>query len=130
MAPAISIFPLRQHFATIPNELGDAACMDGAGQFRFLVQIVLPLSKAALCVVLLFAFIGAWNEVAWPLLVTVGSDEWRPIAVGLQSFFDGEVNFPQLRKVGSMIAILPILLLFAFTQRTFIECLSKCGLKR
>ena len=129
MAPAISIFLLRQHFASIPNELWDAARMDGAGHLRFLIQVVLPLSKAALFVVLLFAFIGAWNELAWPLLVTVGSDEWRPIAVGLQAFFDGESNFPQLRMAGSMIAILPILILYAITQRTFIEGLSQSGLK-
>lgn len=129
MAPAISIFLLRQHFASIPYELWDAAQIDGAGHVRFLIQVVLPLSKAALFVVVLFAFIGAWNELAWPLLVTVGSDEWRPIAVGLQSFFNEEANFPHLRMAGSMIAILPILILYAFTQRTFIEGLSQSGLK-
>ncbi len=129
MAPAISIFLLRQHFASIPYELWDAAQIDGAGHVRFLIQIVLPLSKAALFVVVLFAFIGAWNELAWPLLVTVGSNEWRPIAVGLQSFFNEEANFPHLRMAGSMIAILPILILYAFTQRTFIEGLSQSGLK-
>ncbi len=129
MAPAISIFLLRQHFASLPDELWDAARIDGAGHVRFLITIVLPLSKAALFVVLLFAFIGAWNELAWPLLVTVGSNEWRPIAVGLQAFFDGEANYPQLRMAGSMITILPILILYAFTQRTFIEGLSQSGLK-
>lgn len=129
IVPAISIFLLRQHFASIPKELWDAAQIDGAGHVRYLIQVVLPLSKAALFVVVLFAFIGAWNELAWPLLVTVGSDEWRPIAVGLQSFFNEEANFPHLRMAGSMIAILPILILYAFTQRTFIEGLSQSGLK-
>lgn len=128
MATAISVFLLRQHFATIPNELWDAARMDGAGHVRFLVQVVLPISRAALFVVILFAFIGAWNELAWALLVTNGP-EWRPISVGLLAFFDGEQAFPNLRMAGSMIAILPILILYAITQRTFIEGLSQSGLK-
>ncbi len=129
MAPVISIFLLRQHFASIPDELWDAAQLDGAGHVRFLLQIVLPLSRAALLVVLLFAFIASWNDLGWPLLVTVGNDEWKPIAVGLQRFFDGESNYPALRMAGSMIAIFPILVLYALTQRTFIEGLSSSGLK-
>lgn len=129
MAPAISIFLLRQHFQSVPDELWDAARIDGAGHFRFLVQIVLPISKSALFVILLFAFIGAWNELAWPLLVTAGNDSWRPIAAGLQSFFNEEARLPQLQMAGSMIAIFPVLLLYAITQRTFIEGLSQSGLK-
>lgn len=129
MAPTVSIFLLRQHFQSVPNELWDAARIDGAGHFRFLIQIMLPISKSALFVILLFAFIGAWNELAWPLLVTVGSDEWRPIAAGLQAFFDEESRLPQLQMAGSMIAIFPILILYALTQRTFIEGLSQSGLK-
>ncbi len=129
MAPAISIFLLRQHFQSVPQELWDAARIDGAGHLRFLIQIVLPISKSALFVILLFAFIGAWNELAWPLLVTVGSDEWKPIAAGLQAFFDEESRLPQLQMAGSMITILPILILYAITQRSFIEGLSQSGLK-
>jgi ABC-type glycerol-3-phosphate transport system permease component len=129
MAPAISIFLLRQHFQSVPDELWDAARIDGAGHLRFLIQIVLPISKSALFVILLFAFIGAWNELAWPLLVTAGNDEWRPIAAGLQSFFNDEARLPQLQMAGSMIAILPVLILYALTQRSFIEGLSQSGLK-
>ena len=128
MAPAISIFLLRQHFQSIPSELWDAARMDGAGHFRFLIQIVLPLSRAALFVILLFAFIGTWNSLSWPILVTSG-DDWRPIAVGLQSFLDEEGPRAHLQMAGSMITIFPILILYALTQRTFIEGLSQSGLK-
>lgn len=129
MAPAVSIFLLRQHFQSVPDELWDAARIDGAGHLRFLIQIVLPISKSALFVILLFAFIGAWNELAWPLLVTAGNDEWRPIAAGLQSFFNDEGRLPQLQMAGSMIAIFPVLILYAITQRSFIEGLSQSGLK-
>ncbi len=128
MATPISIFLLRQHFATIPNELWDAARMDGAGHLRFLVTVVMPLSKAVLFVVVLFAFIGAWNSLAWPILVTSG-DEWRPISYGLQSFLDEEGNFAHLRMAGSMLTTLPLLILYAFTQRFFVEGINTSGLK-
>lgn len=128
MATPFAIFLLRQHFATIPNELWDAARMDGAGHLRFLIQVVLPLSKAVLFVVILFAFIGAWNALAWPILVTSG-DEWRPISYGLQSFIREEGNFAHLRMAGSLMTTLPLLILYAFTQRFFVEGINTSGLK-
>lgn len=129
MAQAINIFLMRQHFATIPIELWEAAKIDGAGHLRFLWSIMLPLSKPVIFVVILFTFIGAWNELAWALLVTPGDDTWRPIAVGLQQFLDDEGPLPHLRMAGAMITILPVLLLYALTQRQFIEGLSQSGLK-
>lgn len=128
MATPFAIFLLRQHFATIPNELWDAARMDGAGHLRFLVQVVIPLSKAVLFVVILFAFIGAWNALAWPILVTSG-DEWRPISYGLQSFIREEGNFAHLRMAGSLMTTLPLLILYAFTQQFFVEGVNTSGLK-
>lgn len=128
MATPFAIFLLRQHFATIPDELWDAARMDGAGHLRFLIQVVVPLSKASLFVVILFAFIGAWNSLAWPILVTSG-DDWRPISYGLQSFIQEEGNFAHLRMAGSLITTLPLLILYAFTQRFFVEGISTSGLK-
>ena len=128
MATPIAIFLLRQHFATIPMELWDAARMDGAGHLRFLIQVVVPLSKSALFVVILLDFIGAWNALAWPILVTSG-DTWRPISYGLQSFIREEGNFAHLRMAGSMITTLPLLILYAFTQRSFVEGINTSGLK-
>ncbi|MFQ5400462.1 MAG: carbohydrate ABC transporter permease [Anaerolineae bacterium] len=128
MATPIAIFLLRQHFATIPSELWDAARMDGAGHVRFLIQVVVPLSRAVLFVVVLFAFIGAWNALAWPILVTSG-DSWRPISYGLQAFLDDEGNFAHLRMAGAMITTLPLLILYAFTQRFFVEGINTSGLK-
>ncbi|RIK47322.1 MAG: ABC transporter permease, partial [Chloroflexi bacterium] len=82
MAGAFGIFLLRQFFQQIPNELWDSAQIDGAGHLRYLVQIMLPLSKAAVMTLALFGFIGAWNSLAWPMLVTTTPD-WRPISYGL-----------------------------------------------
>ncbi|MFQ5616382.1 MAG: carbohydrate ABC transporter permease, partial [Anaerolineales bacterium] len=85
MGSIFAIFLLRQFFAQIPDELYDAARIDGAGHFRFLTRVVLPLSKAPIMVIIVLSFIGSWNALAWPLLVTSAPD-WRPIAVGLLSF--------------------------------------------
>ena len=128
MATPVTIFLLRQHFATIPNELWDAARMDGAGHLRFLWQVVIPLSRSVLFVIILLGFIGAWNALAWPILVTSG-DSWRPISYGLQSFIQEEGNFAHLRMAGSMITTLPLLILYAFTQRSFVEGINTSGLK-
>lgn len=128
MATPFAIFLMRQQFATIPNDLWDAARMDGAGHLRFLIQVVLPLSKSIILVVILFAFLAAWNALAWPILVTTG-DAWRPVSYGLQSFLDEEGNFAHLRMAGAMITALPVLVLYAFTQRYFVEGLSTSGLK-
>ncbi|MCB0010320.1 MAG: carbohydrate ABC transporter permease [Anaerolineales bacterium] len=128
MVTPFAIFLMRQQFATIPNELWDAARMDGASHFRFLVQVVVPLSRPVFLVVILFAFIGSWNALAWPILVTSG-DTWRPISYGLQSFIQEGGTFAQLRMAGAVIASLPVLILYAFTQRYFVEGLSTSGLK-
>ncbi|MDA0246092.1 MAG: carbohydrate ABC transporter permease [Chloroflexi bacterium] len=129
MAQAINIFLMRQHFTTLPNELWEAALMDGAGHLRFIWSVVIPLSKPVILVVVLFTFIGAWNELAWGLLATPGDETWRPIAVGLQQFLDDEAPLPHLRMAGAMITILPILILYGLTQRQFIEGLSQSALK-
>ena len=69
MASAFSIFLLRQFFSQIPDELWDAARIDGAGHLRFLLRVIIPLSKPAIMTVVTFAFIGSWNSLLWPLLV-------------------------------------------------------------
>jgi ABC-type glycerol-3-phosphate transport system permease component len=129
MAQAINIFLMRQHFATLPHELWEAALMDGSSHLRFIWSVVIPLSKPVILVVVLFTFIAAWNELAWGLLATPGDATWRPIAVGLQQFLDDEAPLPHLRMAGAMITILPVLILYALTQRQFIEGLSQSALK-
>lgn len=128
MASAFSIFLLRQFFAQIPHELWDSAQIDGAGHLRFLIQIVLPLAKPALLTVILFTFIGSWNALAWPMLVTT-SPEWRPISYGLSSFLDEAGAQVHLQMAGSVITILPILILYLFVQKQFTEGIATTGLK-
>ncbi len=128
MANAFSIFLLRQFFMTIPNELWDAARMDGAGHLRFLIQIVLPISKAPVMTVLIFGFIGSWNAFLWPLLVTT-KDTWRPLMVGLWTFVSEAGPETNLLMAGAVITVIPILILYFLTQKQFTEGIATTGLK-
>jgi len=128
MASAFSIFLLRQFFQQLPSELWDSAQIDGAGHFRYLLQIVVPLSKPPLLTVLLFSFIGSWNSLAWPILVTTEPD-WRPISYGLLSFLDEAGAQVHLQMAGSVITILPIIIMYLLIQRSFTEGIATTGLK-
>jgi ABC-type glycerol-3-phosphate transport system permease component len=128
LASAFSIFLLRQFFVKIPWDLWDAARIDGAGHLRFLLQIVLPMSKAPLLVAAMFAFIGAWNAFLWPLLVTTGP-EWRPLMVGLWSLVDEAGAHTQLIMAGATIAIVPTIVLYFITQKQFTEGIAASGMK-
>lgn len=128
MASAFGIFLLRQFFQQIPDELWDSARIDGAGHLRYLIQIVLPLSRAPVLVLALFAFTGSYNALAWPILVT-RTLTWRPISFGLQAFLQEAGSFVNLQMAGALITMIPILILYFFTQRQFIEAMTRSGLK-
>jgi multiple sugar transport system permease protein len=128
MGSVFSIFLLRQFFAQIPDELFDSTQIDGGGHLRFLWSVVLPLSKAPLMVIIILSFIGSWNALAWPMLVT-NSPDWRPIAVGLYGFIDEAGQMLNLMMAGAFITIIPILVLYFFTQKQFTESIARSGLK-
>ena len=128
MGSVFSIFLLRQFFAQIPDELFDAAKIDGAGHFRIITRVVLPLSTAPIMVILVLSFIGTWGALAWPLLVT-NSEQWLPISVGLMNFVSDEGGENNLIMAGSVITIIPILILYFITQKQFTESIARSGLK-
>jgi len=128
MGSVFNIFMLRQFFAQIPDELYDAARIDGSGHLRFLFQVVLPLSRAPLMVILVLTFIGSWNSLAWPMLVTNTAD-WRPISVGLMNFVSDAGQEFHFIMAGAFITIIPILVLYFFTQKQFTESIARSGLK-
>ena len=128
MGSVFNIFLLRQFFAQIPDELFDAARIDGSGHMRFLLQVVLPLSKAPLMVILVLTFMGSWNSLAWPLLVT-NTPDWRPISVGLSTFVTEAGQEFHLIMAGALITIIPILIIYFFTQKQFTESIARSGLK-
>jgi len=128
MGSVFNIFLLRQFFAQIPDELFDAARIDGSGHLRFLFQVVLPLSKAPLMVILVLTFIGSWNSLAWPLLVT-NTPDWRPISVGMMNFVTEAGQEIHYIMAAAFITIIPILILYFFTQKQFTESIARSGLK-
>ncbi|MBK8798664.1 carbohydrate ABC transporter permease [Caldilinea sp.] len=128
MASAFSIFLLRQFFMQVPNDLWDSAQIDGAGHLRYLLRIMIPLSKAAIMTLVLFGFIGAWNALAWPILVTT-TPAWRPITYGFFAFIDEAGSQFNLQMAGSVITMTPVIILYFFTQKTFIEGIATTGLK-
>jgi ABC-type glycerol-3-phosphate transport system permease component len=128
MGSVFSLFLLRQFFSQIPEELFDAAKMDGAGHLRILWQVVLPLAKAPVMVIVVLSFIGTWNALAWPLLVT-NTAEWLPISVGLYDFVQDAGSELNLVMAGSVITIVPILILYFLTQKQFTESIARSGLK-
>ena len=125
---AFYIFLLRQFFMTIPNELEDAAKIDGAGYLMTYLKIMLPLVMPALAAVVVFSFIASWNSFLGPLIY-VNSTMKMPISLALrlfQSLHDAEYD---LMMAASTIATLPVLLLFFFAQRYFIQGIVLTGIK-
>ena len=123
------IFLLRQYFKKIPNELWDAARMDGSSHFYFLRKIVIPMSKPIIVTVSLFAFILAWNSFAWPLLILT-RDDWFPVTVSIYSFIREVGANYNLLMAACLIAIFPVITLYFFTQKLFIESISNFGIKQ
>jgi ABC-type glycerol-3-phosphate transport system permease component len=129
LSSAFATFLLREHFKSLPDELFDAAKIDGAGYFRQLTQVALPLSRPIVSTLLLLATVTHWNAYLWPLVVT-NSRDMRTLPIGIQSLKD-ILEFPewQLIMAGSTIVVLPLVLLFLFTQKQFIEGAIQGALK-
>ena len=122
------IFLMRQYFRTLPRELEDAARVDGAGPLRIFVSVALPLAKPAVATLALFAFIDAWKNLLWPLLAT-RSMEMRVVEVGIAAFHSTyEINWPYQMAAG-VVAVLPIAVLFLFTQRYFVRGIQLEGIR-
>jgi len=128
IASVFNIFLLRQFFATIPKELYDAAVLDGCGHFRYLMQVILPLCKPALITVGLNTFLGSWNALQWPLVVT-RSESMRPVQVGLTYFLTESGTDTQEMMAAAAMTIFPIVVIYFFAQKQFMEGISTSGLK-
>ena len=122
-------FLMRQFLLNIPKELEDAARIDGAGYIRTFATIILPLAQSALVTCGLLSFMGSWTSFLWPLIVTRSSD-MRTVPIGLAALQQqqGYVNFPQL-MAGSVMALLPIIILFLSLQRYYLQGIATTGLK-
>jgi len=125
---AYGTFMLRQFFMTLPKDLEDAAKIDGCGFFRIYMTIILPLSKPALATLTVFTFMGNWGSFMWPLLVT-NTMTMRTLPIGLESFKTQYSTDWHLLMAGSVMVMLPIVIIFIFTQRYFVESIKLTGVK-
>ncbi len=128
---ASGIFLLRQFMSTLPRELDDAARIDGCGEFGIFWRIILPLCMPALATLGIMTFQGSWNNFLWPLLVGQKRELWT-LQVAISRFRisaeTGVIEWPQL-FAGTVIATLPVMIVFLFAQRYFVEGIALTGLK-
>ena len=128
-ASAFSIFLLRQFYRTIPMELSEAAKIDGCSEFRIFTDIIAPLSRPALMVVALFTFMGSWNDFLGPLIYLVDQKTFT-LSLGLQAYQSqhGGTQW-NLLMAASCLVILPVVVVFFFAQKVFIQGIATSGLK-
>lgn len=128
LAEAFGLFMARQFFLSIPDELIEAAKLDGAGHLRTFVSIVLPLAKPLVASLVIFTFMWRWNEFVWPLIVLTEPGSYT-LPVGLQFLVaQYNTNFGPLLAM-SLLSILPMLVVFAISQRSFVEGVARTGIK-
>ena len=126
---AFSIFLLRQFFLTIPPEYADAARVDGCGELRIMFSVVARLAKPAIAAVALFSFLLCWNDFWGPLLYTVENPAHWTLSVGLAQFRNlHQVNW-NLVMAGTMVFMAPVIVLFFFAQKAFVEGITLTGVK-
>jgi len=128
---AYGTFMLRQFFMTIPRDLEDAAKIDGCNYWSIFCKVILPLSKTALATLTVFAALGNWVSFMWPLLVT-NSIEKRTLPVGL-AYFQEMYQYAQpdwgLLMAGSLVTVVPVIIIFLFSQKFFVEGIKLTGIR-
>jgi multiple sugar transport system permease protein len=125
---AVSVFLLRQYFLSIPRDLEEAAKIDGAGFFTTFWRVMLPLATPAIAAVAILQFQGSWNSLFWPLILLTDSQHWT-LPLGLTQFRSQFLTiWPDLMAVSTM-ATIPIVVLYVFFQRYFVEGIAASGVK-
>jgi multiple sugar transport system permease protein len=127
IASAFSIFLFYQFFQEIPKDLDEAAMVDGATKFQIFYKIIMPISGPVFATVSILTFIGSWNSFLWPIM-TIQSDELRPVMVGLQFFFQRDLQWGQVMAYSTLITI-PVLIFFFFFQNAFVKSIATTGIK-
>jgi multiple sugar transport system permease protein len=131
LANAFGIFLMRQYIRGVPDDLIDAARVDGASEMKILFRIVAPTVMPAIAALTLFAFVYHWNSYLWPLTVLQGKTDQYPIVISLSrllSYNRGAMN-TGLVMAGATLAVLPPVLLFVFLQRFFVDSIVSSGVK-
>jgi multiple sugar transport system permease protein len=128
LASAFGIFLLRQAINQVPRELDEAATLDGAGHFRIFWTIILPNIRPALATLVVFAFMGSWNNFLWPLIV-LSSPQLQTLPIALANLQGQYTTQWDVVMAGSVISILPMLALYIFAQKYIIQGVASSGIK-
>lgn len=130
LASAFGVFMLRQFFLTVPKDFHDAARIDGASNWRYLWQVLVPLSKGSIGAFAIFAFLSAWNQYLWPLVIT-DDKQMRTIQIGIRFFMENVERQTDWGAVmaGSVIALAPTLIAFLLAQKQLVKGIAMTGLK-
>jgi multiple sugar transport system permease protein len=128
LASAFGIFLLRQAINQVPKELDEAATLDGAGHFRIFWTIILPNIRPALATLVVFAFMGSWNNFLWPLIV-LSSPQLQTLPIALANLQGQYTTQWDVVMAGSVISILPMLALYIFAQKYIIQGVASSGIK-
>lgn len=125
---AFGVFLMRQYYLTIPDELSEAARLDGLSEYGIWARVILPLSKPALASLALLTFVNTWNDYMGPFIYLTSNDLWT-VQIGLRAFvglYDAEYA---MIMTGSVISVVPILVVFLLGQRYFVQGVATSGLK-
>lgn len=127
LAHSFQIFLFYQFFKDLPEEIVEAARIDGANSFQIYLRVIVPISGPVFATAAILRFLDMWNQFLWPLMV-VQSEDYRPVMVGLQYFFQLNIAWGEIMAYLSLITI-PVLLLYLALQRAFIESIASTGVK-
>jgi multiple sugar transport system permease protein len=125
---AFAIFLLRQFFLTLPRDMDEAAVIDGANHIQILTKVIVPLSRAVFSALTVFIFLGAWNSLLWPLIAT-SSESMRVVAVGLTSFGDLYGTDWPLLMTGSILVVMPTIIMYLINQQFITRGIVMTGIK-
>ena len=128
LCSAMNVLLMMNAFSGIPLELEEAAKVDGANVWQRFFNVCLPQVKGTMTVVVIFAFVGAWNDFLWPLII-LGDDSVYTLTVGLNRLKNQFVSDPRLIAAGTVIALVPIVIFFLVFQRYFFRGVEQGGIK-
>lgn len=128
LATGFGAFLMRQAFLGVPRDLQDAASLDGYGHFRFMARVAVPLCRPAIAALGVFAFLSAWNQYLWPLLVTK-DDRLRTVQIGLKQLQATQINQLNVTFAGVIIAVIPLAILLLVFQKQLVRGLTAGAVK-
>jgi sn-glycerol 3-phosphate transport system permease protein len=128
LATGFGAFLMRQAFLVLPRDLRDAAALDGYGHWRFLTRVAIPLARPAVAALAVFAFLAAWNQYLWPLLITK-DDARRTVQIGLKQLRGLSIDQINITFAGAIIAVLPLVILLLVFQKQLVRGLTAGAVK-